>query len=161
MRATGNADRPETMRNAHDSESPPKRTVARTCMIVDDDPALRMTLAALLDELGLFEQILLAENGSEALKLAAGEDPSAESSIDMVLCDLHMPGGLDGIEFLRRFKGERRNEGIPVLMLTSDDGIATKVRALNLALVRSSMRATTVLRRGSSKDSSASVGRGR
>ncbi len=108
------------------------RTVARTCMVVEDDPAMRTTLAALLEELGLFDQILLARNGSEALELHSreGGEPGGDSAVDMVLCDLHMPGGLDGIEFLRRFKADPKNEDTPVIMLTSEDGVSTKVRAL-------------------------------
>jgi CheY-like chemotaxis protein len=58
-------------------------------LVVDDDPVMRELLMALLSLEG--HHVQLAESGAEALQaIAAGPPP------DVVLTDLHMPGGLEG-----------------------------------------------------------------
>ncbi len=64
--------------------------------------------------------------GEEGLELACFSDPLAAwealqqpgSDFSLVVLDRMMPG-LDGIEFLRRMKGEPRHAGIPVIMQTA------------------------------------------
>jgi hypothetical protein len=58
--------------------------------------------------------VVEAENGAEALELAA-EDPP-----DLVLLDLLMPV-MDGFEFLDRFRETEHGRSIPVIVVTSKD----------------------------------------
>jgi CheY-like chemotaxis protein len=65
-------------------------------LIVDDDAALREGLAETVADLGHAPRA--AASGQEAMQaLAAGD-------IDCVLLDLRMPGGMDGIEVLKRIR---------------------------------------------------------
>jgi len=47
----------------------------------------------------------------------------------VIICDLHMPE-MNGKEFIAYLKSEPRLAMIPVIMLTSDDGIDAEVSAL-------------------------------
>lgn len=92
-----------------------------TILIVDDDTALREGLAEALTDLGHTPR--LAGSGREGLA-ALGRD------IDAVLLDLRMPGGLDGIEVLRRIRSE--NNAPPVVVLTAFASAANTIEAMRL-----------------------------
>jgi CheY-like chemotaxis protein len=63
-------------------------------MIVDDEPLLRDYARDILEEAGYVAEV--AANADEALaKLRAGD-------FSMVLTDIYMPGGLNGVEFAQR-----------------------------------------------------------
>ncbi len=64
-----------------------------TALIVDDDAFMRTLTATLLNQLGIAEQFAAAD-GEEALACLAAND------VDVMLCDLNMPG-MDGISLLR------------------------------------------------------------
>jgi PAS domain S-box-containing protein len=86
-------------------------------LIVDDDPAARRLMSATLQDLGY--EIHSSSGGEDALAFAAGEQPLA------VVLDLVMPG-VDGLEFLIRFREKVENRAVPVMIwtmkdLTSDD----------------------------------------
>ena len=66
-------------------------------LIVDDDAALRESLAETLANLG--HATLEAADGPAGLALL-----EAGAATDAVLLDLRMPGGLDGLEVLRRVR---------------------------------------------------------
>lgn len=92
-----------------------------TILIVDDDAALREGLAEALTDLGHTPR--LAGSGREGLA-ALGPD------IDAVLLDLRMPGGMDGIEVLRRIRSE--NDAPPVVVLTAFASAANTIEAMRL-----------------------------
>src|ERR1700723_4343385 len=64
-------------------------TSKATILLVDDDEALRQTLAAVLEEHGY--DVTTAGSVSEALRLISA------GSYDVLLSDLHMPGRGDGL----------------------------------------------------------------
>lgn len=93
-----------------------------TILIVDDDAGLRDGLAETIGDLGHQSQI--AKTGREALiQLDAG-------SIDAVLLDLRMPGGLDGVEVLRRMR--TRPFAPPVAVLTAFASAENTIEAMRL-----------------------------
>jgi DNA-binding NtrC family response regulator len=94
--------------------------MAKTVLVVDDDPTQRRLIQAVLDREGF--QVVHAENGQQALdRLQHG------GGADVVLLDLVMPG-MSGIETLK----EARTAGIrtPVVVLTATGGIETVVKAM-------------------------------
>jgi two-component system NtrC family response regulator len=93
-----------------------------TILIVDDDEALREGLAETVSDLGY--RPLLAAAGREALALLASE------RVDAVLLDLRMPGGLDGIEVLRRIRA--RADAPPVVVLTAFASAENTIEAMRL-----------------------------
>jgi two-component system NtrC family response regulator len=89
---------------------------------VDDDDALREGLAETVADLGHAPRI--AASGREALAVVAADD------IDCVLLDLRMPGGMDGIEVLRRIR--ERDNAPPVIVLTAFATSENTIEAMRL-----------------------------
>jgi PAS domain S-box-containing protein/putative nucleotidyltransferase with HDIG domain len=88
------------------------RTSHPTILIVDDEPAGRDTLEAILYRQGY--ELAFATNGAEALELAINLLP------DVVLLDVMMPG-MDGFEVCRRLRAEARVAEVPVILVTALD----------------------------------------
>ena len=88
-------------------------------LIVDDEPPIRKLLRMGLTTQGY--QILEATNGKTALELL-GEEP------DLVILDLGLPD-IPGHELLRMIRA--RNEGVPIVVLSSRGDEAGKVQALD------------------------------
>jgi DNA-binding response OmpR family regulator len=94
--------------------------VARSVLVVDDEPTLRETLAETLEQDGL--RVLTAGDGREALERFRG------TPVDLILLDLMLPE-LSGIEVCRII---RRESSVPILMLTARDSEIDKVVGLEV-----------------------------
>lgn len=81
-----------------------------TILLVEDEEENQLLGMTVLKPLGV--EVLLAQNGREALALAAEKVP------DLILLDIIMPG-LTGLEVLERLKADAKTKDIPVMMLTS------------------------------------------
>ena len=94
--------------------------MAKTVLVVDDDPTQRRLLQAALERDG--HQVAQAENGGEAIdRMLKGE------GADVILLDMVMPG-LSGMETL----AELRSAGVatPVIVLTANAGVDAVVKAM-------------------------------
>ena len=94
--------------------------MAKTVLVVDDDPTQRRLVQAVLDREGY--NVVHAENGGEAIdRMTKG------GGADVVLLDMVMPG-LSGMETL----AEMRTAGVraPVIILTASGSIDTVVKAM-------------------------------
>ncbi len=78
-------------------------------LVAEDDASVRLTIEFVLEDEGF--QVLLAEDGEQALKLARAERP------DVILLDQIMPK-LDGKQVLTALRGDAATRDIPVLVLT-------------------------------------------
>jgi DNA-binding response OmpR family regulator len=94
--------------------------MARTILVVDDEPTLREALVEALETDGF--RVVAAADGREALTLFRAERP------DLVLLDLMLPE-LSGIEVCRIIRAE---SGVPIVMLTAKDSELDKVVGLEL-----------------------------
>ncbi|WP_407154930.1 sigma-54-dependent transcriptional regulator [Bradyrhizobium sp. STM 3557] len=92
-----------------------------TVLIVDDDAALREGLAETLTDLG--HAVRTAASGREALAAISRDT-------DAVLLDLRMPGGIDGIEVLRRIRA--REDAPAVVVLTAYASPENTIEAMRL-----------------------------
>jgi DNA-binding response OmpR family regulator len=95
----------------------------RPLLIVDDDAALRQTLAEQLSLDGEFAPAE-AENATEAEQLLT----AAEARFDAVLLDIGLPDG-DGRELCARLR--KQGLKIPIIMLTGADAEQDVVRGLD------------------------------
>ncbi len=94
-----------------------------TILIVDDSRFLQRHLEQVLERGDVCDRILLAADGGEAIEVLSRED------VALVLCDVMMPG-VDGFEFLSRQRGELERRQIPVIMLTVEGAVESKVWCL-------------------------------
>ena len=83
-------------------------------LVVDDDLSLRHVVRETLEHCGLGLTVMTAQDGNEALALAAIDPP------DVVVMDLTMPG-LNGVETSKRMRADPALEHVPILMLTAHD----------------------------------------
>ncbi len=74
------------------------KTVPQKILIVDDDDETRDLVARVLEKLS-FVQLLEADSGEKAVRIARAEEP------DIILMDILMPG-MDGYEACRRIKND-------------------------------------------------------
>ncbi len=95
--------------------------MARTILIVDDEPGVRDSLARLL-ELERY-RVLTAGDAAAALEVVRDEP------VDLALVDIKMPG-MDGLELLERLQRDRPE--LPVVIISGHGTIQTAVEATRL-----------------------------
>ncbi|MCF8098907.1 MAG: sigma-54 dependent transcriptional regulator, partial [Desulfarculaceae bacterium] len=88
-------------------------------LIVDDEKNYLVVLQALLADNGY--EMLTAQNGSQALALAAEEEP------DLVITDMRMPQ-MSGLDLIQRLKA-RFNE-MPIIVMTAYGTVENAVEAM-------------------------------
>ena len=95
--------------------------MARTVLIVDDDPTQRRLLQAVVEKAGF--SVLQAPDGDVGIEMATGPD----ANIHVMLLDLVMPGR-GGMEVLDELSVRRPD--LPVIVLTGSGSIDTVVSAM-------------------------------
>lgn len=84
-------------------------------LVVDDEPDQRFLLRRIFERAG--HQVSDACDGAAALKAVQ------ESPPDLVVTDIMMPV-MDGVEFIRRLRGDPATAGIPILAASGDTNLA-------------------------------------
>lgn len=88
-------------------------------LIVDDSATIRRSAETMLSNEGF--QVITAENGFEALSKVTRHRP------DIIFVDIMMPR-LDGYQTTAIIKNNAEFRDIPIIMLTSKDGLFDKAR---------------------------------
>lgn len=100
----------------------------RGVLIIDDSEPIRRHVVEFLQSMNVFERYFEAGDGISGLKVLIEDYPQ----IDLVLCDLEMPG-IDGFKFLDiKHKTKPEFDEIPVIMLTSRGEIEKRIMGLDL-----------------------------
>ncbi len=94
-------------------------TPALKVLVVDDSNTIRRSAEIFLKQGG--HEVLLADDGFDALAKINDYQP------DLVFCDILMPR-LDGYQTCAIIKRNERFASIPVVMLSSKDGVFDKAR---------------------------------
>jgi two-component system, OmpR family, response regulator len=94
--------------------------MARTILVVDDDPHIRQLLVFALEKAG--HRAIEAADGEEALQSVAARNP------DCVILDINMPK-MDGLEVCRRL---RAMGDIPILFLSSRDDEIDRILGIEM-----------------------------
>ena len=89
-------------------------------LVVDDEERVRSFLRTMLERKGY--EVLLAADGNEAL------DRALESSPDLVILDLFLPG-MTGLEVCRQL---RSWSAVPILFLSVSEREDAKIQALDM-----------------------------
>jgi len=87
----------------------------RHILIIDNDPISRRLFGSLLARAGY--EVLYAGDGNEGRETARRIHPN------LILLDIHMPGGDDGFKTANRIKNEPSSPAadIPIVFLSNDD----------------------------------------
>ncbi|MGW0040819.1 response regulator [Rhodococcus sp. NPDC003348] len=96
-------------------------------LLVDDHLVVRAGLRALLDSQPDIEVVGEADSGEDAVSLCSDRSP------DLVMMDLALGAGIDGVEAIRRIRADRPEQ--PVLVFTTYDTDADVVRALDVGAI--------------------------
>ena len=97
------------------------RRQAHRILIVDDEPLNVDYLQQELEELGY--DTMSARDGQEALECVATDPP------DLILLDILMPI-MDGFEVCRALKGDDATRLIPIVIMTTLDGIDDRIKGI-------------------------------
>ncbi|GAB1383571.1 twitching motility response regulator PilG [Burkholderiales bacterium] len=88
-------------------------------LVIDDSNTIRRSAEIFLKQGG--HEVLLAEDGFDALAKVNDVQP------DLIFCDILMPR-LDGYQTCAIIKRNEKYSSIPVVMLSSKDGVFDKAR---------------------------------
>ncbi len=95
-----------------------ERTAMRV-LVIDDSNTIRRSAEIFLKQGGC--EVVLAEDGFDALAKVSDHRP------DLIFCDILMPR-LDGYQTCAIIKRNPQFAGVPVIMLSSKDGLFDKAR---------------------------------
>jgi two-component system chemotaxis response regulator CheY len=95
----------------------------KNLLIVDDSRMVRKIISVSLkgENCKLYE----ASSGLEAL------DKLMETKMDLIFTDINMPN-MDGLEFIKRCKEDDQFKHIPIIVITTEDGVEDREHALQL-----------------------------
>jgi CheY-like chemotaxis protein len=97
-------------------------------LLVEDDRIDAMTVQRALKDVKVLNQLIIRENGEEALEFLR-DDTQVKPAI--ILLDLNMPR-MNGIEFLEVAKTDDSVKNIPVIILTTSHGEWDRIQSFNL-----------------------------
>ncbi|MDX9709864.1 MAG: diguanylate cyclase [Trichloromonas sp.] len=92
-------------------------------LVIDDSAGARHQILDGLKSADLFQVYHEAESVIDGFKIALSE------SLDVILCDLDMPG-MDGFKFLSMIKTRKELQDIPVILVTGVNDQESKIRGL-------------------------------
>jgi two-component system chemotaxis response regulator CheY len=94
--------------------------MTKTVLCVDDSPSIRRMVAMTLADAGI--GVDEAVDGLDALARASAR------RYDAIITDQNMPN-LDGLGFIRALRATPGGQGVPVIVLSTDDAEALKAQA--------------------------------
>ena len=101
------------------SNQSPANAAGVKVLVIDDSNTIRRSAEIFLKQGGY--QVLLAEDGFDALSKVNDHEP------DLIFCDILMPR-LDGYQTCAIIKRNAKFASVPVVMLSSKDGVFDKAR---------------------------------
>jgi DNA-binding response OmpR family regulator len=106
----------------------------RIILLVEDDPDHEVLTIRALRKSNIANEIRVARDGEEALRLLFGTDEdSLHAAPQVILLDLKLPK-VDGLEVLRRIRESEKTRMLPVVILTSSDEESDIVRSYRLGV---------------------------
>jgi diguanylate cyclase (GGDEF)-like protein len=94
-----------------------------TILVIDDSKTARQQVIEILKQNSLFKFYFEAADGIEGFKMALNKP------IDLIICDVEMPG-MDGFKFLRMLGSREELLDAPVIMVTGREDTDAKIRGL-------------------------------
>ena len=102
-----------------------------TILLVEDDELDVISFERTLRKLDMEYDLYIAHNGKEALSLL--NDDSEPIAPDVILLDLNMPK-MNGIEFLKTIRAERKFQDLKVFIMTTSSEFSDRSTAEELGI---------------------------
>jgi len=97
---------------------------AQVILLVEDNPDDEMLTLRVLEKNNILNEVVVMRDGVQALDYLFGTGTYAGRDLNvmphLVLLDLRLPR-MEGLEVLRRLRGDERTRLLPVVVLTSSD----------------------------------------
>jgi len=110
-------DENESVKSLTDTGSAPQPATKKRILIVDDEPKVCQLLKDFLEQQGY--EVFEAHQGDSAISKAQMLHP------DLLLLDVLLPGGLDGVQVYHRLKGRVSTRRIPVMFITATEPVGS------------------------------------
>lgn len=108
-----------------------------TILLVEDNPDDQMLTLRALKKNGISNDVVLAEDGAEALDYLFGTGRFAGRDTDaapaLILLDLKLPK-VDGLTVLAKIRSDERTRTVPVVVLTSSSEEQDLIRSYELGV---------------------------
>jgi two-component system, cell cycle response regulator len=98
--------------------------MAASVLVIDDSKRTRTQIISALREASLFGDYRVANDGLDGFKALMATKP------DLIICDLEMPN-VDGFKFLQLVNARSELQGIPIILLTSNQKRESKIKGLD------------------------------
>lgn len=106
-----------------------------TILLVEDNPDDETLTLRALEKQGISDRVVVARDGAEALDYLFGTGLYAGRDVSdiprLMLLDLKLVK-IDGLDVLRRLRGDPRTQIIPVVILTSSNETADRLASYHL-----------------------------
>jgi two-component system chemotaxis response regulator CheY len=90
-------------------------------LVVDDSDAVRTEVSSFFQGKGF--SVATAVDGADGLNKVKGD-----AALKLVIADVNMPN-MDGLTMAEKIRGELKNTGVEIIMLTTESDAAMKARA--------------------------------
>jgi DNA-binding response OmpR family regulator len=90
-------------------------------LVVEDQDSIRSLIEVLVSARG--HQVMAVASGAKALELAFQSTP------DIVLLDLHLPGQYDGFAVCEKLRAAAATKNTPIVIISAKDDAAARARA--------------------------------
>jgi DNA-binding response OmpR family regulator len=90
-------------------------------LVVEDHDSIRRMIEALVSARG--HKVVAVGSGAKALEMAIQSTP------DVVLLDLHLPGQYDGFDVCRKLRATETTKDVPVVIISARDDAPTRAEA--------------------------------
>ena len=121
---------PQNSNGAKRPTLPPPDPGSLVILLVDDDPDCRLLMRDALAECKVKNIVYEVSSGESAVEfLERGEKYLNMPRPALIYLDVEMPGGINGIETLRRIRAKKEFRDIPIVMMTGLCGEAEMKQA--------------------------------
>jgi DNA-binding response OmpR family regulator len=90
-------------------------------LVVEDHDSIRRMIEALVSARG--HKVVAVGSGAKAVELAIQSTP------DVVLLDLHLPGQYDGFDVCKKLRATETTKDVPVVIISARDDAPTRAEA--------------------------------
>jgi DNA-binding response OmpR family regulator len=93
-------------------------------LVVEDQDSIRRMIEALVSARG--HKVVAVGSGAKAVEMAIQSTP------DVVLLDLHLPGQYDGFDVCKTLRATPSTKDVPVIIISARDDAPTRAEAVSI-----------------------------